>query len=772
MSTCDAFRCHAPVRLVGALVLLATLSSACRAQDIERVEPPLIDQQPFDLIVLTDEAGGDQVRILPLSFRTMPSSPDPAQKLEVVLERYQERRYEVAWKSISEILFFEQRIYDEANQKMDEKDFVTAFQNLSFLLKNYPSMPRLEELRQNFIFRSAIERFDRGELRQTLSALEELRETAPGFQATAVLNALSRVADSLVGEYQQQGKLGAAQILLNRLQEKYGSSIPVVEVWQGRLKTMALAKQDQALQLLEEGKYRQARQAAIEMTSIFPDLEGAQEILDQIGRLHPMVRVGVMQRSGNLDPSSLVDWSARRAGGLVHQCLFQFLETGSEGGQYRFSLGNYLLSDDRTQLILNLNQAERSSMDAFGLAQELLHRADPSDRLYDPSWAAIFDSVATRKANQVLVQLRQPKVLPHALMQWVLPTPLAENDGSAGAYQVTSNDESEAVFGLRDKSSDGRPVEIIEIFYDDPKEAVNDLLRGEIDILDQLYPADAKRLAADRRVRIGSYALPTSHMLIPVSDHPYLSNIKFRKALLYSTNREAMLSGELLDSSNWRDGRLISGPFPLGNGETDPLAYAYNLDIKPIPYSPQLARLLLLMASNELREAAEDRHEPIPKLEKLVVGCPDYEFARVAVQAMIQQWMNVGVAAEMVVLPSDQLHQPSGCDLIYVVSTMWEPATDIERLLGEHGIASTNDPFIIQALEQLRNCRNWREVRNVMQDMHQLIDYHLPVLPLWQVADRYAASPKVEGLEDHPVSLYQDVDQWRINLGALQTANR
>ena len=59
-----------------------------------------------------------------------------------------------------------------------------------------------------------------------------------------------------------------------------------------------------------------------------------------------------------------------------------------------------------------------------------------------------------------------------------------------------------------------------------------------------------------------------------------------------------------------------------------------------------------------------------------------------------------------------------------------------------------------------------------MQDLHQLVDYHLPVLPLWQITDRFAVSRHVEGLEDRPVSLYQDIAAWRVNLAAVRTAQR
>lgn len=782
------FSCAAVIGLWLLCVCSAVLSLS--AQDsLERVEPPLIDQQPFDLITLNAANGGSSHKVFPLPFagRQVPASPNPQDKLRVILVRFPEREYEVLWRDIERIELFEQRILQEALDKVAAKDFIGAFQNLSYLLKHYPQMAGLEKLRQEFLLNSAADRFQAGEYQQTLSALEELRATAPGYQAATVLRVLSQVADGLIAKYEEVGDLASVQQMLERLRETYGETLPVVAKWENKLSEMGIAKRDQAIELLAQKEYRRARQAATAMLGILPDGEQAQQIIDQINREHPMVRVGVMQQTQELDPTSLVNWSARRTGLLIKQPIFQFLETGAEGGRYGFALGSFRLSDDRQQLQLSIDPNVQTQLDAFGLSQELLERARPDSEDYDPAWASIFQAVSIPATNQVLIQLQRPNVLPHALLQWTLPSPVvsdqptsADNSGQVvaegtqqllpGDYQVAASEDREAAFALRPGvERNGQPAEVIEVFYDDPRLAVNDLLRGEIDVLDQLYPADAKRLASDPRVRVGAYALPTTHMLIPLSAHPYLANAKFRRALLYATNRSGMLTGELLNSSDPTDGRLVSGPFPLGDGINDPLSYAYNKSVQPLEFNPQLAKLLMVMTQQELRETAKRTRQPEPRLEKLIIGCPDYEFARVAVQAMIQQWANVGIEAEMLVQSMEESFYQK-CDLIYVTTTMWEPTTDIQRLLGANGIAATDNPFIIQALETLRVARNWREVRTALQDLHQLINYHLPVLPLWQITDRFAVRKYVEGLEDRPLSLYQNVRAWRVDLGQVQTA--
>lgn len=764
------------------LLLLGLQASALRAQEpVAEDNRPLIDQQPFDLITLQAEAGGASLKTMPLPFptRQVPSNPARTDKLRVVLVQFPEREYEVLWKDIARVDLYEQRIYDEALQKITDKDFIGAFQNLSYLLKNYPKMPRLEELRQEFLLKSAADRFQAGEYRQTLSALEELRATAPGYQSATVLRVLSQVADRLVESYQKQGDLASVKALVGRLREVYGPSLPVVTRWDQQFEGLAEAKRKRALELLEQKDFRGARRAAAELLAVAPNSQEAAQMLAQINSEFPMARVGVMQRSPAVDPASLVDWAARRTGKLVENPLFQFVQTGAEGGRYGFALGTYRLSDDRQQLVLSVDpslspQPTAAASDpaplhlgAFELAQILQARATPLNANYDPAWAAIFRSVSTPAGHQVAVQLRRPNVLPQALMQWSRFSPTADGQPPQaqpllpGAYTLAEQQANETVFALRaDQQRSGQPLEVTEVFYSDAQQAVNDLLRGSIDVLDQVYPADAKRLASQPNITVGAYALPTTHMLIPVSEHAYLANPKFRRALLVGTDRQSVLTRELLGGADPDDGRLISGPFPMGRGSNDPLAYAYNNNVHPTPTNPDLAKLLVAMCRQEMRESAKRSGQAEPALEKLIVACPDYGLARVAVEALIQQWSAIGIEAEMLVLDTEKSFTLP-VDLIYTATTMWEPATDVQRLLGPGGLAASDNPFIVQALETLRVARNWREVRTALQDLHQLIDYHLPVLPLWQITDRFASRRTLEGLQNKSLSLYQDVAAWR-----------
>jgi ABC-type oligopeptide transport system substrate-binding subunit len=112
--------------------------------------------------------------------------------------------------------------------------------------------------------------------------------------------------------------------------------------------------------------------------------------------------------------------------------------------------------------------------------------------------------------------------------------------------------------------------------------------------------------------------------------------------------------------------------------------------------------------------------------------------------------------------PGEVLDQDGSCDLVMVAAAVWEPATDADRFLGEGGPAAVEDPFIVQGLKSLRGARNWREVRARTQELHRLVHYHLPILPLWQIIDRFAVRNSIQGVTPRPVTLYQDIQRWRL----------
>lgn len=751
--------------MVGGFGVGVPNSSLFGQEDMIVEEGPLIDQQPFDLIHLTAQAGGGSYKVFPIAFpnRQVPSNPSASSKVEVVLVQFPDRRYTIAWRWVERIELFEDMVLSHAKELLGKKDFIGAFQNLSYLMRNYPQTPRLEDLRREFLFSSLAVSFRSQQLEQTLSALEELKRSAPDYRKDDVARGLNNVAKSLLERFEEKGDYDSVKKLLERFKRSHGS-MEAVQQAEVRLQRLLQSMQQEAESLFKEQRYREAYKATYACLSLAPGSRRCQEMLKSLNAAHSMVRVGVMQLSPTPDATHLIDWGSRRSGLLVSQPLFQFLQTGNEGGNYAFALGRHRLSDDRQSLMLSLSARESQAWNVMRVSQLISERANPRHQHYDPLWASIFDSIQTRGSSQLEVRLQRPNVLPHALMQWSISDTSDDLGGLPGPYQRTHFDGREAVYALRPEwRSSGMPVEVVEVLYETAQPAIYDLSRGYIDMIDQVFPADARSLTADARYQVKSFSLPSTHLLIPVSEHAYLSREKFRRALLYAADRENILKDELLGSSDQRDGRVVSGPFPLGTGDTDPLAYAYNQEVHPVAYDAQLAKLLLTIVSQEMQRESQQTGSQPPPLEKLVIGCPNFEFAKIAVQALMQQWAVIGLESEMRVLNFEDLSDSvAQCDLLYVTTTLWEPAADIQRLFGGHGVTHSDNPFVVQGLGRVREAKNWREVRIALQELHRVVAYHLPVLPLWQVNDRFVVRRGIQGVQDRSVSLYQDISKWRL----------
>ncbi len=195
----------------------------------------------------------------------------------------------------------------------------------------------------------------------------------------------------------------------------------------------------------------------------------------------------------------------------------------------------------------------------------MLRRADTHGPEYFAPWAAIMKQVQVDGPDRLLVQLQRPHVLPHAFLQWPLEDLKSQLFQPSNFYmrgEDRSGSRNSFRWAKNTKPVEGQPAEIIESLYLDPKEAVADLVKGEIEVIDRLFPADAELLKGQRDIRVESYALPIIHMLVPKSDHPFLKDRDFRRALLYAVNRQAILDGEIMGGASRADSRLISGPFP------------------------------------------------------------------------------------------------------------------------------------------------------------------------------------------------------------------
>lgn len=732
----------------------------------------LLQSEPYDLIFFTQASGGGWAKVLPLPFqgRVVPSNPAGSLSFSVV--GLEGQRFAAKWSDIERIDLWEERLQREAKSRIAQGDFVGAYPFLAILLRDYPGLPGLRALRSEFLLKDAARRYRAGELEATLAMLEELRRFDPSYQADRVFAVISQVTDTLMQRQVDTNQLDQAQRLLARLKSDYpGDQVASIPKWDATFLEMANQRRDEAIAAQQQEDWRTARQAALDSLYLYPAIEGGRELLSQIARQYPLVRVGVLQEATELDPTRIDNWPARRAGRLVYRSLFEMRGTGAEGGEYDFILGDAEQSPDRLQYDLTLSpQKMRPPLDRFTsqvLADLLAARATPGHVGFSSPWAATLESVSLRGPQQVACLLRQPHVLPSSMLQVRIDGEMLGLGAGepTGVYSRVFDQDGETRFRLTGQpANDTQPREIVELKMPTAVGAVSSLLKGEIDVIDHLFPSDANRLRRSRDVVVENYPLPTVHMLIPCSDHIFLADRNFRRALIYGINREDILRGELLGSQEMPGCRVISGPFPAGVQPNDPLAYAYNEQVIPRTYQPQLANLLIVLATKQMEAAAERKKETPPKLEPIRLATPDDDLSRIACEAIKTQWELIGLSVELVTLPRGQsMPEPGTADLAYVVAAVWEPTVDARRVLGPAGLAQSRDQFVGLGLRMVEAANNWRDVRDRLHELHGIVNQELPILPLWQVVDSFAYRRDVTGVGRDIVSLYQNVERWRLN---------
>ena len=763
------------------LALLSLFVVILWPSDVSAQQPPkrLLDQQPFDLIVL-DEANNSaviKVHLLPFPGRRKPRNPRPDTLLRVILMADEPAEYDIYWRNITRVELYEDLLLKEAQRLRDAGKLDEAFEYYYEVRTKYPHLrQKLDPSINRYLYLDAAQLADAKRFNEALAVVEELYRRDPKFQyrakARPLVELLGLLVDRVVNQYLDREQYGQARQILKRIQRDYGNRSPAsISRWVEQLSVLAAKKRDEAQRQMLALRYHEAIKAAKEMISIWPEVEGAVELRAELARKYPLVVVGVLQPANEFDAQSIDNWGARRTGRLVHRSMVEFLGAGPEGGQYQFALGMFERSDDQRRLALRLEKPEGAEqpLSGYEISRRLLQMADPNSPLYAPAWGGLVEHVSVQDVHQVNIGLRRPHVLPEALLSVPLrsrPAAAATNQGD-GLFKVGTHDETQIQFVAKGFQPGARLAEIIERTYDSTQQALAALRRGEIDILDRVFPADAVRLienqTTDSPIAIARFALPTVHMLLVNPDNVFLANRDFRRALAFGIDRETILKQELLGGREVAGCRVISGPFPAGTNERDPLAYAYDESIAPRAYSPQLAKLLTLIATRNVHDMAANRGEPEPQLKPLVLGYPSHEAAQVAAQAIATQLQFMGLECQLHEFARGATRDSDTvCDLVYAEVAIWEPLIDARRLFGAGGIAPNDNAYVRRAVRWLDKAQSWGEVRERLLEVHRTVYNEVAIVPLWQTVEFFAYNNRLRNLGDRPVWIYQNVEQWRL----------
>jgi ABC-type transport system substrate-binding protein len=209
--------------------------------------------------------------------------------------------------------------------------------------------------------------------------------------------------------------------------------------------------------------------------------------------------------------------------------------------------------------------------------------------------------------------------------------------------------------------------------------------------------------------------------------------------------------------------RVVSSPFPAPVSGMELPTYGYDAKVEARAFDPRLAMALVALAENELKAKFEKQEKVAPKLTPVVLGYPADETSRIACRGLVKDWKRIGVEGKLLEFPAGKFDDAEQkCDLVYLQIQAWEPVTDAARLVGQGGLAPSNDEHVELALRHLQTARNWQQVRQRLVAIHRLMHEDVSLLPLWQTFDHFAYRKSLGGLKGSRLSLYQDVEHWQV----------
>ena len=760
--------------LAGAVARTASAQQPIPQEPVPEEPQRLVDREPFDRIVLDAAGDGAVVEVRPIKFPggKVPKDPRSTDTLRVNPLLYPSRTYEVAWRHVDRVETFSNMLLAEGVRLSEAAEYDEAYDYFARLRRDYRDTEGLDGAVPRFLFKNAGASFKAGRFDDALAMLEEVDSLDPKWPGLDV--ALAAVTDRVVQGHIRQGRYPAVKAFSERLAEQYGDRLKVkLDDWQREVQQIAQQKLDAAQAEFDAARYSQSQQACRRLLENWPGHPGAKRLMGELAAKYPRIVIGVTQPATVVEPGRMDNWASRRAGRLLFRTLVEFEGFGPQGGRYYSPWGTVQRDEDGRQLLVRLRDRGNDALPTgYDLSEQLLGMASQGDVRFTPAWAELAQSADVTRVFDVTVALRRPHLCPQALLQTrFLAAPSRDarepvpDDPTVGPYEMAAPGREQTSFTVNERfilRAESQPLELVERVFRDSSESLAALRRGQIDVVDRLYPGDVDDAGAGVEITVAPYAVPSVHFLLPNYGRPFMASRTFRRALVYGIHRDAIVRQELLGGADVPGCRVVSGPMPPGKSDGDAVGYAYDERIAPRSYEPHLALKLALVAQGEFATLAEKSGRPAPELTPLVLAHPADEIPRVASQAIAEHLRAVGIDCETVELPPGRTAPPAGdWDLLYVETVQQEPLVDVPALLAADGLIGHNSAYVNQELLELAEATNWKAARERLHRVHRAARDEVSVIPLWQLVDHFAYRRELRGIEEKTVRLYQNVENWK-----------
>jgi peptide/nickel transport system substrate-binding protein len=695
-----------------------------------------------------------------------------ANNVTIHLLQGEQRDFKVKRGHIKRIEYFEDMLLAEGDRLVLARNFARAFECYLRVRLRHPSWAGLDEHVNRLLFEEGSAALLDGDDGRGLRLLRELFGRKPSYPGLA--DKLAKAYGSRAVHAFELGMYARGRKVLHEL-EPLAPNHPIFQETRERFVAAARKRVADAA-----GRNGAARLDALtEALQIWPELEGAGALYAEAFAALPTLDVAVIDIPRPIGP-----WihtpADERVSRLVYLPVLAADDDEATQGERPNQLAARLESLDLgRRLMLKLRPGLPWSdgsrpVSAIDVARAFTDRTEEASPQYNARWADLLDRVETIDEHQLEVRLRRALLRPAS---WLLaPVGPAHGgwDGRVattdkgrllvgdGPYRFASAAADRLELRAAEESSGasatkGRPRRLREVRFSSPQAAVGALVRGEVSLLEHVPPDQVATLSRTPEIKVGRLSRPAVHVIALDGRNPLLRNRTLRRALSYAIDRRTLLEESLLKRAPDPANTVADGPFVKGD-------YANAAGIAPLAYDPLLARMLVAAAKKEVESRAI----------KLTLEYPAIAEARAIVPRLVEAFRLAGVeVAASERNESDleaELRAGRKFDLAYRVVRYKESVLDAGGLIcpgydapaAADTLASVASPRILQLLLALERAPEWPSAKGIATQIDRECRDELPILPLWQLEERYAWRTRLKGPGETSEHLYQGIDTWEI----------
>jgi len=290
------------------------------------------------------------------------------------------------------------------------------------------------------------------------------------------------------------------------------------------------------------------------------------------------------------------------------------------------------------------------------------------------------------------------------------------------------------------------------------------LMYGNIDMSVLVNPRNVPEIQGDKRLRLKSYSALSYQFFGYNTRNPLLADARVRRAFTLAINRN-----EMLKSFFNGQGTVISGPFAPGS-------WAYNLDVKPLPYSVADAEKLLKDAG--FRKGSDGIMVKNGKRLELTLKVPiaqESESVKRVVLAFKNYLRRIGADIKVDFMEwqawKEAVFANHDFDIMFA-SWVFDDSADITSLFHSSEIGpwrnnfgSYSNPDIDSLLIEAKNTLDYEKRRTIYRKLHAKLADEAPYTFLWTLTNYAAYDRKVRAVQIHPYKFFSYADSWYIKGG-------